>query len=467
MRRYLWTSLCGLGILSSVAGAAPVAISNGPQLFLDDYLIARMDNLERSLQQPTKHPSNPLVVQHFPWERRTISVYGTVLYEPDLGKFRMWYLGSADPDAVPEYYMCYAESEDGVGWTKPLVTRAEMPPYEEHNVVVPGGHGMCVMRKPDEPDPQKRYRGLGGDIIAYSPDGLDWTMQPFRSAKKNDTSSCVVWWKGEYMAYMRNQARDPDWPGVMRAVAVCVSRDFEDWTPKQTIFMTDETDGYPWTQVYGMAVTPYGDQLIGLPWFIYLDHENGNSSRGDIDVQMMVSRDGRHWRRVANRAVFLAPTEGTWDAGRVFPSTTMFVKDDQVYIYYTGDCTRHGTKAGKPGIGLATLPADRFMALRPADPSKDGVLATVPLRFSGTELLLNADVNAGDLLIEILDQQGRVVQGYDRDRCRLVRHDRLRFRVSWAGEEGERALGDVARGRPVALRFVIRRGALYAFQVVD
>ena len=240
-------------------------------------------------------------------------------------------------------------------------------------------------------------------------------------------------------------------------------------TPKEEIFTTDEQDGYPWTQPYGLAVTPYGDQLLGILWMIRLDEVEGNNSLGDEDTELVVSRDGRNWQRVADRARFLEPCPGGWDKGRIHaPATQMFVKDDVVHIYYSSTNTRHGSGDwGKPGIGLATLPADRFVALRQRDSNSEAVLETRPLRFDGSALLVNADVQPGELQVELLDKDGQVLTGFNREACRLTKHDKLRQRVSWVQKEHQKTIDHAAGFQPVALRFILKGGALYAFQVVD
>jgi hypothetical protein len=53
-----------------------LALSNNVQLFLDDYLIAQMENVKRVLQQPARHPENPLLVQEHPWEKFMVKVMG-------------------------------------------------------------------------------------------------------------------------------------------------------------------------------------------------------------------------------------------------------------------------------------------------------------------------------------------------------------------------------------------------------
>ena len=447
-------------------GKPEVRLSNNSQLFLDNYIIARMDNLKRELQKPTKHPSNPLIVQDKPWEKRVIEIYGTVLYEPETEKFRCWYLASSDPEAKPEYYICYAESKDGINWIKPMVGQEKFGLYSQHNMVIHGGHGICVLKTPCDPEPGKRYKAAGGNIIANSPDGITWTMQKWESAGKNDTGTSLVWWKGEYLAFVRNQGK---WThGTMREVGLCISKNFSEWTKKKTIFKTDAEDGYPWTQPYGLSVTPYGDQLIGILWLIRLDRVDGNNSLGDMEVQLVVSRDGRKWNRVTERAIFLEPTPGSWDQGRLWPGTTMFVKDNRIYIYYSGTDTRHGSgNWGSPSIGLATLPEDRFMALCPDKSTRAGILETRPLLLSGKQLLVNADINGNSLQVELLNAKGGVIESFDRSRSRLIIHDELRYRVVWIDKSGYKSLQNAPQDIPLAIRFILGEGALYAFSVVD
>ena len=337
-----------------MAANAPVKLSNQPQLFLDDHLISKSDNLKRELARPTKHSANPLIVRSLPWEKRLIAIYGSVLYDAEPRKYRMWYTAGENKDGIPdvpehpvtaEYFICYAESDDGFKWEKPLVSNDKFGLHEQHNIVIPSGHGFCVLPSPDA-EPRKRFRGVGGAIFGFSPDGIRWETHNWRDAVgKNDTSSCVVRWNGEYLAFVRHQVQDPKWPGVMRGIGLTISKDFQTWSPKEAVFTTDEKDGYPWTQPYGIAVTPYGDQLIGIVSVLHLDKIEGNNSLGDEDTQLVVSRDGRNWTRVADRATFLAPSPGTWDQGRIHaPATSMLVKDDVVHIYYSASDQRHGTE---------------------------------------------------------------------------------------------------------------------------
>jgi len=492
-----WAATATAGVVASV--------SHNPQLFLDDHLIARMDGLKRKLHRPIRHPANPLIVQDLPWERRMIEMYGTVLYDEKLGKFRCWYLASESDHGIPdtpeapgtaEYYQCYAESRDGIRWVKPQVGLRRYGPYEKHNIVIPKAHGFCVLPTPHAEDPNQRFRGVGGATLGFSPDGIRWDIDTpacdlwRKAVGKNDTATSVVRWGGEYLAYVRFQEpqrhvidtshrhshrhpRGIAWRGVQRGVGLCVSRDFIHWTAKKSVFKSDARDGHPWTQPYGLCVTPYGDVLIGLVPMLRLEPREGNNRHGPMDVELLVSRDGRKWSRVADRAVFMAeqrirPGDARrWDR-RVYPSTTMLIKDDTVHLYYTGVTSMHGE--GGPfrgGFGLATLPADRFVGVLAAGAAAPGVLQTKPMDVNASQLTVNAQLNgAGDFAVEVLDERGAVLAGYGRRQSRLVRADALRYRVMWdTPDEESRSWADTPHHGPRALRFILSGTAeLYAFR---
>jgi hypothetical protein len=244
------------------------------------------------------------------------------------------------------------------------------------------------------------------------------------------------------------------------------------------VFKSSVADGYPWSQPYGMSVTAYGDVLIGLVPMLHLARQAGNNSLGTMDVQLVVSRDGRQWNRVAggvlmDHGLVADVAARPWDA-RVYPSTTMFVKDNLVHIYYSGTNHGHGESLQDPavgvtrGIGLATLPADRFVAMVPEDPKVESVLETRALHMAGRNLLVNAQVEPGELQIEVCDEQGAVVPGFSRQQCVLTVHDSLRFSVHWRYGDATRRLQDAMGSRDrIRLRFILRNGALYAFQAVS
>lgn len=460
-----------------------IELSTEPQLFLDDHLIVRSSGLARVIEQPVKHPANPLLVGEYPWEARAVQSYGNVLFDTERDCFRFWYFVAEerDPADVPWevpgearqkpkriYNICYAESADGIAWERRMADAIDFPPYASHNILISDMHSICVLDEPDDPVPGRRYKALGGKKLAFSADGIRWETRLNEAVGKNDTGSSVVRWRGEYLAYVRQQAScPPDWP-LVRAVGLSTSADFASWTPKETVLQTDEADGYPFTQPYGLTVWPRGDVLIGVLWMIVLDRveeEVGgwkwNNRVGDIRVELVTSRDGRNWERVASRSQVLAPTPGAWDQARVYPATSLLAHAGKVWLYYTGTEKRHGKGHGTTGIGLATWEEDRFVALAPAEGADAAEFQTPVLqRPEGMELVVNADSGDGGLAVEVRDESGVPAPGFEFDESALVPVDALRCRVRW----GERSLAEASRGS--ALAFRIGRGArLYGFQL--
>jgi hypothetical protein len=201
-------------------------------------------------------------------------------------------------------------------------------------------------------------------------------------------------------------------------------------------------------------------------WLLHLDVVSGNNKIGDMDTQLMVSRDGTNWGRVCDRAVFMEPTAGAWDEGRVCPSTTMVVVGDEIRIYYTGTTTRHGYGYISPiSIGLATLPKDRFVAFIPSVSGQSGILETVPLEFNGTRLIVNAEIGPGDLEAELLDHTGSPISGFSASNSTLTAEDALRYEVAWLDNGVPVQLSDVQQ--PVIIRFTLHDGELFAFEFTD
>ena len=273
------------------------------------------------------------------------------------------------------------------------------------------------------------------------------------------------------MAFVRFQIdRSPDWP-VLRAIGVTESSDFTDWTPKRLVFAADERDGSPWTQPYGLTVFPYGDVLVGLMPMLVLDRYRNpehpryfNNSVGSMHNQMMVSRDGSKWERVADRAPLLQAVPGAWDGVRVYPGAGVVPYGDEVLHYYGGNTSRHGESGQRDdeqrGIGLAIFEADRFVsveALTSAEPAQ--VTTTTFLRPEGT-LQVNADLTRGPLEVEALGASGHPLPGCAGADCTLSAEGRLRHTIRWS------AAGPAA-GQPMALRFTQRGARLFAYQFVS
>src|ERR1043165_5991692 len=97
-------------------------------LLLDDQSVAESHGVTFHLNPATKHPENPVLLPGEPhqWDSLCVSWPGTVLYSPRDQKFRCWYTGLDVMQTPDRTWHCgYAESDDGIHWTKPDVGQVE------------------------------------------------------------------------------------------------------------------------------------------------------------------------------------------------------------------------------------------------------------------------------------------------------------------------------------------------------
>ena len=87
---------------------------------------------------------------------------------------------------------------------------------------------------------------------------------------------------------------------------------------------------------------------------------------------------------------------------------------------------------------------------------------TKPLTFTGNELELNANAQSGLIAVEILDEQGRTIDGYAEQDCVPFSEDSVVGLVVWRSGRSLAAL----QGRSVRLVFHMKMARLYAFQFV-
>jgi len=92
---------------------------------------------------------------------------------------------------------------------------------------------------------------------------------------------------------------------------------------------------------------------------------------------------------------------------------------------------------------------------------KGGTLTTRLVKFKGRHLFVNVDNTEGDLRVEVLDEEGEVIEPFSRSNCVPVSADKTLAPVRWKGAAD---LSGVS-GKPVRFRFRLTNGRLYAFWV--
>jgi len=109
----------------------------------DDHSIPWQHNLKVTLIPATKHPENPVLRRGPEGAPDSVhaAIYGTVIKVG--AKFRMWYLANFEKKIVKGQVpgrwrpMCYAESADGVHWTKPELGLVDFNGSTKNNIWAP------------------------------------------------------------------------------------------------------------------------------------------------------------------------------------------------------------------------------------------------------------------------------------------------------------------------------------------
>jgi hypothetical protein len=472
------------GYLSEPPAVIPIDV--GRQLFVDDFLIAET-SMSRTYHRATYHDANPILKPETTWEMLDAVAERTktrqnpaamvfsdgVFYDPAERLYKMWYMGGYSGPT------CLVTSTDGIRWTRPT-----FDVVAGTNIVNTGNRdSSTVWLDLVEPNSEQRYKMSAWYdhhlTLSTSRDGVHW-REIARTGRAGDRSTFFynpfrkVWVfsvradqfvssiSGRYRKYWEapDFASARDWDRV----------DPVAWVKADTSDFARPEAQSP-AELYNLDAVGYESVMLGLfsVW------------RGESDVREKInevtlgfSRDGFHWHR-PDRQAFLpvSEVEGSWNWANIQSAGGgCVIAGDRLQFYVSGRQGYPGT--GLPGVcstGLAFLRRDGFASMdwlpgemrvrrRVDDPSGAGVLMTRPIRFSGQHLFVNADLQGGDLRVEVLDQAGRVIDQLSRDRCQRVTGDGTRMAVQWTGA----SMAAVA-GQPVRLRFVMTRGRLFSFWV--
>jgi hypothetical protein len=471
------------------------------QLFLDDDGIEGIEGLKRVVNQPTRHPQNPVIQGEHPWEKASASVYGTAMYDEEAGLFRLWYL--CTPGAAPSgrkwlevggfrrvtncTLLAYATSEDGVHWQKPVLNELRFEGSRENSLLdigIDNPEGVSILFDPHDQDENRRYKAFfwdrrvsppddpegvdeqaaqvpkepsgltpeqlaGGMWVAFSPDGIRWKTHGPVLPQHSDTTQAVVFdaRQKKFAAFGRF--------GFGRKIARTESDDFVHWSEPELVLDTDEHDG-PAAQIYGMPTDIYEGLYLGMFW-IYREGTDGK-----IDTQLAVSQDGISWQRVAERQTFLPNgPEGSRDDGMSRVVGRYIVRGDTIYLYYSmvngphrGPKFPNPVRKYPPAIGLVTLRRDGFVSLDAGN--SEGSILTKPFALPGGALHVNANAQGGMLKVAVCDQAASPIKGFERSEP--ITSDTTNAEVKRSG-----ATLRCLRGKVVHLRFILQRGKLFSY----
>ncbi len=446
------------------------------ELITDESCVESALGVSFRLNQASKHPDNPVLMPGCPheWDSLQVNWPSRVCYDPYDKLFKCWYHGL---DAVQydvathperrgfEYWLGrlwrtgYAESADGIDWTKPALGQ-HTHRGQDTNVIVTdyqaagtgaGYDHFCgvseVWLNPAPEGADDRFLGIfteiGWDAQGYrsfkmfrkviyaSPDGKRWK----RGKVAYDASSDNDLGPAPNVVDMSSVVCDPDDQDSRRHYKVYgqTDRPIRQGSGNRGVGVICAPDLYSLKyedlQVLLEGEEPYETEIH---WSAVNKLTNGyfvmvhDSSRFDYDtcenpptadLKLAVSHTGTDFTRVhPDTALVTRGRKCEYDSNQLVTSSVL-EKGDTVYIYYHGtSCIYRPWPIPKPGtpgnlrasvlyptfMGLATLPRDRF-----AYAEGPGSVIASPKTPSEDGVWINAD--GEDIAITALSPAGRTV----------------------------------------------------------
>ncbi len=395
-------------------------------LMVDDHDVLYRSGTRRFLNVPQRRSPNALIAMTKRWE--TAIGYTSVYRDPKTGKYQLWYQAYVGGRAKDERYrcvVCYAESDDGITFTKPELDLFPYLDQPKTNIVLIGtglyGHRYCnsVLVDDREPDAARRYkmayydwserdgRVYPGLHVAFSPDGIHWTKQPggpqyLTSYGSRGTQPVIAgdptytetpapgkpipmrktWQYPLTMSDAVDVMYDPrrevfaiygkmwiDSPlggaAWRHAMGRTESKDFLTWSQPELLLTTDDDDPND-VEFHTSPVFFYNDRYFCLNQMFI------RRLKGAMDVELMTSRDGLKWERPFRDQFFIArSTPGLFDSRTILTNATPVVLDDEIRFYYGAynQSPLDGVKSPpdqRSGVGMVSIARDRFAGIRPA-----------------------------------------------------------------------------------------------------
>ena len=481
----------------------PIDIGRQRELFVDDHLIESLQAARRQLHHPI--PRDIAIVHDAPWEGAG-SGYHSVIRDGDV--YRMYYRGSAlgvenGRLKIGREVYCYAESKDGITFTKPDLGIHEYDGSKQNNIIWTGvgTHNFAPFLDGRADCPaESRFKALGGlpsqgGLFAFqSADGIRWSLmhdKPVVTKGAFDSQNLASWDEtaGVYRAYFRTFTKGVTtakvWkPAGYRAIRTATSHDFLKWENEADLTYENS----PVEHLYTNQVAPYfraPQILIGFPTR-YIERGWSESMRALPQPEQRKQRAAAHLRygTALTEGLLMASRDGVhferWNEAFLPPGP----QRPETWLYGQQYIAWHAveTKASLPGAptelslyasegswhgnGNAmrryTMRLDGFVSVNA--PLSGGEIITKPLVFKGDKLTLNfASSAAGDIRVEIQDEAGDPLPGFSLDDCPPFFGDTIERTVNWKAGSN---VGRLA-GKPVRLRFVLRDADLYSFRFTE
>lgn len=470
--------------------------TNTTTLFsFDNVSIPFFQNVKLKMRSPAKHLENPVVARgpDGSVDDWAVQFYGSVVRHPQTGKFRVWYCSVSKAERKNRqsgksgiWRVAYAESDDGIRWSKPNLGLVEVNGSKDNNLCLLEPHlgvlNLKVLDEPDDPNPAHRYkmaahvwtpksatRRNGALAPFVSADGFTWkflgeTEPVDAELPAADTvipplhiepAGGLYKWDGLYHTSGQN-AIAAERPYHGRVSRTSISGDFANWSQTSAIQSVrahqHELLGPGKSRIgeqihEGNSVWNRGNVLLGISgiW-----HGTPEWKDLTIDLGLVVSNNGVHFREAMTEWTFLERgKDGEWDQGGLLQGQGFENVGEETWVYYGAwDPRNWESSPPRGGIGIAVLPRDRFADLLvdestqgPGDYQMEETVASfltqsIEIKRGTRQFFINAD-GLGDqaaLKVELLDHLLKPLAGYSGDDAAQVRKSGFQTAVNFAGK---------------------------------
>ncbi|WP_437223070.1 hypothetical protein SH661x_003061 [Planctomicrobium sp. SH661] len=453
-------ALCIAMISSAARAEEPLNIGDRRELLIDTHLIAAKKGI--TFRQHDPKAGDVVLTCDAPWEGNT-SAYFTLIEDED--RFRVYYRGSGVNETTKQgihtEFTCYAESQDGIHWTKPNLGLFEFQGSKDNNIVwsadIDGFASHCFAPfKDDNPDchPDAKFKAFAGEFkkglrAFQSPDGIHWKqLHPENVITDGffDSQNTGFWdpVRGCYASYFRHFRN-----GELRDIKTATSADFIHWSNAEFLRYDDQRKEH----LYTNAIRPY----VRAP-HIYIGFPTRYQEKTQqVEPILMTSRDGLNFHRWSEPLIPIsAPMDRDGNRSNYMANGLLQLpgQDRELSVY--------ATEAYYTGLGSRlrrfVFRTDGFVS---ASADQMGEIVTKPLRFSGTTLSLNYCVKpGGSVRVELLDAESNPLQGFSLEESKSMTGDEIDAVVSWNDGSDLSKLKD----QPIRVRLHMDRADVFAIQ---
>ena len=459
----LATSSALTPLLAAELEKEPVALGTRVEMFVDDWLIdAGRSPGTVSLQLTPPVKREIVLVTDKPWEGPD-SAYFSVFQDGPL--VRLYYRGIVPAgDTSIGQVTCYAESPDGIHFTRPNLGLVEFEGSKENNIIYRGieAHNFAPFRDANPAArPEERYKAMAGiqsKLYAFvAPDGIHWTKlqaDPVMTKGAFDSLNLSFW--DDRTQNYRCFSRFFD--GDVRAIQSCTSTDFIHWAdPVPNRYPKRAPKEHFYTN--GTRPCPGAPHIyLSFPKRFVPERKKfaDYKDMGVSDAVFLSSRDGENWDRTFLEAwVRPGPDNRNWTQRSNMPAWGIVQLDPTEFSMYI---TEHYEW---PDHRLRRITVRRHGFASAHASAAGGEFTTRPVTFTGKNLILNyATSAAGAIQVEVQDAQGKPIEGRSLADMPVLFGDELDAVASWKSGSDLSSL----IGKPVRFRFVMKDADLFALR---